>query len=325
MKITLVELLAFVTIADTGSMTKAAEQLLMSTPMVSRVLRRLESKLEIRLIGRTTRKLKLTEEGISFLDQARSIIESVELVEQQIALRRGTSIGILRVNSTASFMQHLIVPVMARFRAAHPGTQIELSTSDDIVELLEYRADVVIRVDRPESSALCVRRLGSSRLRVLASPGYLKEHGEPQRTPDLSFHTLLGCSRPEVLNRWPLSHSRGNSFDVTPALRASNSGTLLALGVNGAGIVCLADYMTNAFRCRGELVEILAHDTVDCFQEIHGVYLGNTRVPLLIANFLNIVRAQLGHGDGINEKDRAEWNQPVAAPGPMSVPPSYML
>lgn len=309
MKSTLAELLAFATIADTGSMTKAAERLLLSTPVISRILRRLENKLDATLIRRTTRRLELTEEGAIFLEQARSIIESVEFVEAQIALRREVPAGLLRVSAAGPFMQHLIVPLITDFHAAYPGIEIELSTSNEIVDLTEERTDVAIQVGELRDSSVHARRLGSSRLRILASPSYLTEHGEPERVADLSMHAQLGFSQTETLNHWPLCHSRGDSFLIKPVLRASNDETLLALAVAGAGIVCLADYMTNAFRARNELVEILADSTADCYQPVYAIYFRNTKLSSWMTRFLDCVSSQLRKCDQIEQKEHVTRSQ----------------
>ncbi|MDR3101014.1 MAG: LysR family transcriptional regulator [Paraburkholderia sp.] len=299
MKTTLDEMMAFVTIADVGSLTGAAEKLDQPTSVMSRVLRRLEGKLDTTLIRRTTRRLELTEEGRVFLEHARSIIASVELAEEQIVLKRDALAGKLRVNAAVPFMQHVIVPLMPGFRAAYPGIELELHTSDEIIDLLEHRTDVAIRIGELRDSTLHARKLGSSRLRILASPAYLARRGVPKSVADLESHTLLGFSQPEVLNQWPLRSQQGDSLRIRPALEASSGETLLALATNGVGIVCLADFMTSAHRRNGELVEVLIDETVDLRQPIHAVYYRNTTLSLRILSFLDYVSAQLKQGDDI--------------------------
>jgi DNA-binding transcriptional LysR family regulator len=299
MKTTLDEMMAFVTIADVGSLTGAADRLAQPTSVMSRVLRRLEEKLDTTLIRRTTRRLELTEEGRVFLEHARSIIASVELAEEQIVLKRDALAGKLRVNAAAPFMQHVIVPLMPGFRDTWPGIELELHTSDEIIDLLEHRTDVAVRIGELRDSTLHARKLGSSRLRILASPAYLATKGTPQTVADLASHTLLGFSQPEVLNQWPLRSGHGESLRIRPALQASSGETLLALASNGAGIVCLADFMTGTHRRSGALVEVLKDDTVEFLQPIHAVYYRNTTLSLRILSFLDYVTAQLREGDDI--------------------------
>jgi DNA-binding transcriptional LysR family regulator len=170
MKTTLDELLAFVRVVDSGSISAAAEQLTQTASGVSRALSRLEDKLDVTLLRRTTRRLELTEEGQAFLAQARKILDAVEDAEEQIKLRRQKPAGRLRVNAAAPFMLHAVVPLIAGFRAQYPEIQLELHSSDQIIDLLEQRTDVAIRIGPLRDSTLHARPLGSNRLRVLASP-----------------------------------------------------------------------------------------------------------------------------------------------------------
>ncbi|RQR35856.1 MULTISPECIES: LysR substrate-binding domain-containing protein [unclassified Burkholderia] len=300
MKTTLDEMLAFVTIADTGSLTGAADKLHQPTSVMSRILRRLEEKLDTTLIRRTTRRLEVTEEGTLFLEYAREIIASVEFAEEQLASQREKPAGRLRINAAMPFMQHVIAPMMPGFREAFPAIAAELHTSDEIIDLLEQRADVAIRIGELRDSTLHARKLGSSRLRILASPAYLEKAGVPTRVADLADHTLLGFVQPETLNHWPLRTADGDVYRIHPALQASSGETLLTLALNGAGIVCLADYMTGTHRRDGSLVEVLVDDTTEFRQPIHAVYYRNATLSSRIVSFLDYLSAQLKEGGDID-------------------------
>jgi DNA-binding transcriptional LysR family regulator len=296
MKITLEELLAFVTVVDSGSITAAAEQLEQTVSGVSRALGRLEEKLGTALMRRTTRRLELTEEGAALLTHARGILESVEVAEDQMALRRQQPAGKLRVNAASPFMLHVIVPLVGEFRRQYPEIELELNTSDQIIDLLEHRTDVAIRIGTLRDSTLHARRLCSSRLRVLASPAYLKERGRIKRVADLSQHSLLGFTQPETLNRWPLRDEAGNDVQIVPDVAASSGETLRQLALAGQGLVCLADFMTGADRRRGDLVQVLPRETLDVTQPIHAVYYLNTQLSARIACFLDFLDASLAQG-----------------------------
>jgi len=300
MKTTLDEMLAFVTIADTGSLTGAADKLHQPTSVMSRILRRLEEKLDTTLIRRTTRRLEMTEEGKLFLDYAREIIASVEFAEEQIVSQREAPAGRLRINAAMPFMQHVIAPMMPGFRDAYPAIEAELHTSDEIIDLLEQRTDVAIRIGELRDSTLHARRLGSSRLRILASPAYLQKAGVPASVADLANHTLLGFVQPETLNHWPLCTADDGVYRIHPALQASSGETLLTLVLNGAGVVCLADYMTGTHRRDGSLVELLVDDTLEFRQPIHAVFYRNTTLSSRIVSFLDYVSAQLKAGGDID-------------------------
>lgn len=293
MKSTLDELQAFVTVVDSGSISAAAEQLEQTASGVSRALSRLEEKLDVTLMRRTTRRIEITEEGLIFLAQARKILASVEDAEEQMALRRQHPAGRLRVNAAAPFMLHSIVPLVAEFRQLYPDIQLELNSSDQIIDLLEQRTDIAIRIGPLRDSTLHARPLGSNRLRVLASPGYLQTHGEAKSVAALSQHSLLGFTQPDSLNNWPLRNAQGAALAIKPSLSASSGETLRQLALAGAGVVCLADFMTQQDRERGDLVQILKRDTVEVLQPINAVYYRNTALASRITCFLDYLSSRM--------------------------------
>ncbi|MFP3754483.1 HTH-type transcriptional regulator DmlR [compost metagenome] len=293
MKLTLEELLAFATVVDSGSITAAAEQLDQTVSGVSRALSRLEEKLETTLLRRTTRRLELTEEGAAMLAHARQILAAADLAEEQMALRRQRPAGRLRVNAASPFMLHVVVPLVGAFRAAYPEIELELNTNDQIIDLLEHRTDVAIRIGTLRDSTLHARALGSNRIRVLASPDYLNARGTPATVAELGDHTLLGFTQPESLNRWPLRGENGAEVEIRPQISASSGETLRQLALAGQGIVSLADFMTDADRRAGRLVQVLKGSTIEVRQPIHAVYYLNTQLSARIAVFLDFLQERL--------------------------------
>ena len=292
MKTTLNELLAFRTVVDSGSITAAAEQLGQTVSGISRALGRLEEKLDTTLLNRTTRRLVLTEEGSNFLLRARAILASVDEAEEQMARRRQQPAGRLRVNAAMPYMLHVIVPLVPAFRQQFPQIELELNTNDLVIDLLEQDTDVAIRIGALRDSTLHARPLGHHSLRVLASPAYLQAHGRPTQVGHLAQHSLLGFAQPVSLNHWPLRGPQGDSLQITPALHASSGETLRQLALAGAGIVCLADFMTAHDRQRGDLVQVLVRDTVEVRQPINAVYYRNTQLSSRIACFLDFLDQQ---------------------------------
>ena len=297
MQTTLDELQALTRVIDAGSISAAAEQAGQTTSGISRALGRLERKLGVTLIRRTTRRLELTEEGAVFLAQARRILASVEEAEELMAVRRERPAGRLRVDAASPFMLHVVVPLVADFRARYPDSQLELHSSDRIIDLIEQRTDVALRIGNLQDSSLHARALASSRVRVLASPDYLARHGAPATVESLAGHSLLGFSQPEHLNRWPLRHAFGDSWTIAPTLMASSGETLRQLALAGAGIVCLSDFMTCADHEAGALVQVLAEHTREERQPIHAVYYRNTTLASRIACLLDFLGERLPASD----------------------------
>lgn len=293
MKTTLDELLAFRTVVDTGSISAAADHLEQTSSGISRALSRLEQKLNTTLMRRTTRRLELSDEGRLFLARAREILLSVEAAEDELACRQLKPAGKLRVNAASPFILHVLVPLVNDFRAAYPDIALELHSGDNIVDLIEHRADVAVRIGTLRDSTLHARPLASFRLRLYASPTYLKRAGRPTRVADLEQHTLLGFTQPESLNTWPLRHPEGDGMAITPDIAASSGETVRQLALAGAGIACLSDFMTEADRARGDLVQVLMRDTLELRQPVHAVYYRNTELASRIRCFVDFLALRL--------------------------------
>ncbi|WP_367188785.1 LysR substrate-binding domain-containing protein [Burkholderia sp. Ed8] len=313
MKITLDELHAFAAVVDTGSITAASQQLDLTVSATSRTLARLEEKLKTTLLRRTTRRLELTEEGRAFLQDARAIIESVENAEEQMLARREMPSGRLRVDAATPFMLHVIVPLVRGYRARFPKVELELNSNEGIIDLLERRTDVAIRIGRLKDSTLHSRRIGNSRLRILASPAYIEAHGQPRKVEELARHALLGFTQPESLNVWPILGADGEACRIEPDVSSSSGETLRQLALEGAGVVCLSDFMTAQDREAGRLVQVLARQTLEVEQPIHAVYYRNTAISSRIASFVDYMIEVLGGsngGGGTPTRRKAAWLEP---------------
>lgn len=296
MKITLDEMQAFITVVDSGSITGAAEQLEQTISATSRTLARLEAKLSTTLMRRSTRRLELTEEGATFLTRARQIVASVQETEELMTLRRNQPEGRLRVDAASPFMRHVIVPLVTSYRARYPRVQLELTSNEGVIDLLERRTDVAIRIGSLKDSSLHATPIASSGIRVLASPAYLAEHGMPRSVEELTQHPLLGFMQPESLNDWPLVGSDGQTLHIEPTVRASSGETLLELALQGAGIVCLSDFMTQTERQAGRLQQLFPAQTLEVRQPINAVYYRNTALSSRIASFVDHLKDALSSG-----------------------------
>lgn len=294
MKITLDEMQAFVAVVDTGSMTAASELLALTISATSRTLSRLEEKLQTTLLRRTTRRLELTEEGAAFLLRARAILASVSEAEELMAARRTRPAGRLRVDAATPFMLHVLVPLVESFRALYPDVELELHSHEGVVDLIEKRSDVAFRIGSLKDSSMHARPVGSSRIRVLASPAYLQRHGTPTQIQQLDQHVLLGFTQPALLNDWPLRNNAGDMLRIQPAITSSSGETLRHMALAGLGVVCLSDFMTRTDRTNGQLVPLFESQLLDIRQSIHAVYYRNTALASRITCFVDHVTGVLG-------------------------------
>jgi DNA-binding transcriptional LysR family regulator len=236
----------------------------------------------------------LTEEGQGFLARARAILDAMDEAEEEMATRREAPAGLLRVNAAPPFMLHAVVPLVPEFSALFPADQAGAQhRRPEIVDLLAQRTDIAIRIGALRDSTLHARPLCTSRLRLLASPAYLDTHGKPKRVADLARHALITNSQVASLNDWPLRGPQGDSYSAAPAFSASSGETMRHLALAGMGIVCLADFMTEGDRERGELVQVLARDTRDVRQAVNAVYYRNTALSSRITAFLDFMAGRL--------------------------------
>ncbi|MFM0242891.1 LysR substrate-binding domain-containing protein [Paraburkholderia phytofirmans] len=296
MKTSTDELLVFVTVIDSGSITAAAEKLNQTVSGVSRALTRLEKKLDTALVRRTTRRLQLTEEGETFLQRARAILDAMEEAEESVTRGRERPSGRLRVDAASPFMLHCVAPNMTAFSALYPEIRLELTSNERIVDLLEQKVDIAIRIGELQDSTLHARALGTSKLRVLASPAYLAEYGEPKSVEALREHRLIGFTAPEHLNRWPLREGRkggAESLKIEPAITASSGETLRQLVLSGWGIACLADFMSAADVREKRLVPILGNVLADERQRVSAVYYQSASLAGRVQCFLDFIAARV--------------------------------
>lgn len=265
-------LIAFAAVIDAGSFSAAAERLGQTPSGVSRTISRLEDHLGMTLMHRTTRRLQLTEEGSWLLGRARSLLADLANTELEAAARRSQPSGLVRVNAATPALDHLLAPLLPDFLAAYPLVQLELVSGETYVDLIEERADLAIRIGALPDSTLNARRLGASRLGVLAAPSYLDKHGAPASVEDLKAHRTLGFTAPASLNTWPLRHAGGEGWTVTPSVAASSGETVRHLALSGTGIASLSDFLTRADVEAGRLVPVLEDATLHWTQPVWAVF-----------------------------------------------------
>lgn len=289
-------LITFAAVIDAGSFSAAAQRLDQTPSGVSRAISRLESQLGMTLITRTTRRLDLTEEGQWLLARTRAILADLQDTEEQLAARLLQPSGWVRVNAATPVLDHLIAPLAVDFMDAYPLVRLELASGETVIDLIEERADLAIRIGPLADSTLNARRLGNSRLRLLASPAYLARHGVPDSIKALAGHRLLGFTAPASLNIWPLPQQGGDGLPVQAAIAASSGETLRHLALANAGIACLADFLTRDDLSAGRLVPVLESATLPWTQPVWAVFYKQGVLPARVAALLNFLAEKLPGG-----------------------------
>lgn len=292
MKSTIEELVAFIRIVDAGSIVSAAEQLNQTPSGISRALNRLEKKLNVTLLERTTRKIKLTQEGSLFLVRARTILADLSDAEEALLKSDSDTSGQLRVDSATPFVLHVIAPLMKKFMQRYPNIEIELNNNDQVIDLLEHKTDVAIRFGALHDSSLHARLICKSRLYIVASPEYLAEHGHPRHPHELNTHQTIGFSRPVYLNTWPLKMGE-EYYRIEPKITASSGETVRQLALSGHGIARLSEFEIWQDLQAGRLVALFEDQIERQLQHIHAVYYQQKHLPKRIRLFIDFLADEL--------------------------------
>jgi DNA-binding transcriptional LysR family regulator len=289
-------LIVFAAVIDAGSFSGAAERLHQTPSGVSRTISRLEKQLGMTLMQRTTRSLHLTEEGAWLLARARATLADLADTEEQARARHAQPSGLVRVNAATPALDHLVAPLVGAFLDKYPLIQLELTSGETFVDLIEERADIAIRIGALTDSTLNARKLGTSRLRVLAAPAYLARHGTPQSPDDLSRHRLLGFTAPASLNTWPVRHGSVAGWPITPVVLASSGETVRHLALAGAGIACLSDFLTHADQASGALVPVLPGSTLEQSQPVWAVFYKQGALAPRVAALVDFLASRFADG-----------------------------
>jgi DNA-binding transcriptional LysR family regulator len=284
------EMEVFVRVVDLGGFSAAARALRMTPSAVSKLIARLEARLGARLINRSTRKLQLTPEGSSFYEQSQRILADLEEAERSAAAGAAPR-GRLRVNTSVPFGTHHLIPLLPEFLERHPEITVDVTLTDKVVDLLEERADVAIRVGPLKESQLIARKLGESRMMLVAAPAYLEKHGVPQTPSDLARHNLLGFSFARQSNGWPFRDADGNVSAVVPTGNAqvSDGESMRLLVLTGLGISRLSLVHIGPDVKAGRLVPVLERYNPGDTESIHAVYVGGGHLPMRVRAFLDFL------------------------------------
>jgi DNA-binding transcriptional LysR family regulator len=276
-------------VVATGSLSAAGRQLGLSPSAISRILTRVETRLGVRLLTRTTRALALTAEGEAYHRACLRVLAELEEAEREIA-ERGALQGRLRVNTSFPFGSRVLVPLLAEFLADHPGIVIDLSFVDSVVDLIAERTDVAIRVGPLPDSALAARKLGAFRRSVVASPGYLTAHGSPATPAALASHNCLDFNFRRSLAGWPFC-SAGREWvqPISGNIEVSSGETLHQMAIAGLGITRLGSYLVADDIAAGRLVSLLDEFNPGDVEDVHVLFVGGANVPRRVRAFVDFL------------------------------------
>ncbi|WP_119458837.1 LysR family transcriptional regulator [Rhodospirillaceae bacterium SYSU D60014] len=297
---------AFARVAELGSFSAAARQLGLAKSVVSKLVMGLENHLGARLLNRTTRRLSLTEAGVTYYEACARILGAVEEADLSVSRLQAIPRGRLKVNASMSFGFLHLAPAIPDFLARYPELQIDLTLNDRFVDLVDGGYDVAVRIGALADSSLIARKLAPARRIVCGSPDYFARHGVPQLPEDLADHNCLGYSYQVSGNEWPFrGPEREHRVKVSGSFEVNNGDALRAAAIGGLGIVLLPSFIIGddlaAGRLRCVLSAYRAPET-----DIHAVYPHSRHLSAKVRAFVDFLAERFG--------PQPYWDKALPAP-----------
>ncbi len=278
---------AFTRVARLGSFTGAARELRVSTTAISRRVGDLEGHLGVQLLERNTRRLSLTNVGAAYLERCERLLEDLQELENVAGLGQRAVRGSLRVTAGVDFGHDPVAGILSAFQRENPETRIDLHLTDHFVDLVGEGFDVAVRMGPLRDSSLVARRLGGSRLVLIASPSYLDEHGHPQRPGDLRGHACVFDSNGAP--RWTFEGPEGRVAFTPNARFAVNSPSVARdLVLSGAGISAIPHFAVAESLREGGLVPVLPDWAMDEIP-LHAVFPPGRRLSSRVRAFVDFL------------------------------------
>jgi DNA-binding transcriptional LysR family regulator len=294
----------FARVVELGGFSAAARALRMTPSAISKLVGRLEARLGVRLVNRSTRKLQFTPEGLSFYDRSIRLLADMDEIERSVA-EAEVPRGKIRVSVNVPVGRQLLLPVVPAFLEAYPKLSLEISLTDQVIDLVEQRTDVALRSGPLRSSRLFARRLGAARMMIVGSPAYFARHGVPKTPDDLAAHNRLSFSYARTAKGWPLIED-GVEKTIPPSgnVQASDGDALRTLAVSGVGLVRLASFVVRDDIAANRLVPVLEAFNPGDIDELHAVYLGQGGLlPIRVCAFLDFLAQRIKIGDAQPTRD----------------------
>ncbi|MDD1780532.1 LysR family transcriptional regulator [Enterovibrio sp. ZSDZ35] len=289
-------MIIFTEVVKYGSFTKAADKTGHSTSYISKEINKLEERLGVRLLHRTTRSLNLTPEGELYVEQCRQIVQDAAQLESAMLGHQSTPKGHLKISCPTSFGLITLAPLISRFSDKYPNVTLDVELNDRKVDLVAEGIDIAIRATQSlEDSSLICRKFMTSEGVTVASPAYLTTHGSPSHPSELTKHRVISYSNLPNFNTWRYAEKSGEPIDVdVESFMTSNSSQLiLSLCLEGRGIIRTPRFNMRDELASGKLVELFT-DYPKMPIEIFLVYPSRKHMSSKVRSFIDVVIEELG-------------------------------
>jgi DNA-binding transcriptional LysR family regulator len=296
----------YVCVVETGSFSAASRKLGCTPSAVSKLIERMENRLSVRLLQRTSRKLSLTQEGRNLHRSAIRVLEAINDAESSLLEIDAPATGLLRVHTTLNFAQTQLAPLLPTFLAENPGLRVEFLLNSEAVDLVDADIDVSLQVGPVANPSLIARRIATTRWLLCAAPAYLDAHGMPTRPEDLLQHNCLNFLPQTYRSVWPLRKDAADGeADATPSRYeaignvASNSDNFLrVLALQGMGIARLAAFHIAQDLRDGVLHPVLGDCLPDQPEPVFAVYSSRRNLSSRVKVFLKFFEERMAGSIG---------------------------
>jgi len=284
----------FATVVAEGAFTRAAERLDMSPQLASKYIGRLEARLGVRLLNRSTRRLSLTEAGRAYYDRVRQVLADIEDMENAVSDLSVRARGTLRINAPMSFGQLHLARAVAEYQSEQPEVEVDLTLNDRVVDIISEGFDLAVRIGRLAESALVARRLAPVRLVVCGAPAYFERRGVPRAPGDLSEHECLRYAYAADSDRWSFEHEGAAcTVRVKGGFSANNGDALRAAALAGRGIILQPTFIVGEDIRAGRLRTILDEYRVAALG-VHAVYSHRQYLSAKVRTFVDFLADYFG-------------------------------
>ncbi len=292
---TLMAMRLFTRVMETESFSEAARQLGLAPSSVSRRIGVLEDELGVRLLNRTTRRLSATEAGLIYDERCVGILDDAEAARYAVSDLEATPKGTLRVTVPISFGRFHVATALPEFFARYPSVQVDMSASDNIVDLIAEGFDLAIRTGDFEDSNLIARRLAPAHRVICASPSYLERNGVPQSPADLADHDCVTFEYHSSGKIWRFEGPEGAvKVQVSGTLHTNNGEILHAAALGGVGFALLPTWQAGSDIQAGALKPVLGDYRIDPSNSIYALYPHNRHLAPKVRAFVDFLGGRFG-------------------------------
>ncbi len=289
----------FIAVAEAESFSGGARQIGLSAPSATRGVNALEERLGARLFTRTTRRVRLTDVGRAYLEDARHILAQLQAADDAAAGAASNPAGLLRLTCSNEFGRIYVTPILTDFLDTYPDVSADVVMVDRVVNMVEEGFDVAVRIGSLPSSGLMAVRVGSVRRIICGAPSYLERHGIPQTPKDLAGHQIVAAAPVNPASDWRFGRDLSDVVRVTPRLRLSSVAAAISVARQGWGLTRVLSYQVGPELLDGTLQTVL-EDHEPAPLPIHLVHVEGRRAPAKVRTFIDFARQRLRAASVLN-------------------------